>query len=528
MNYKRLFLALSVASILGGCSSSGSITDGLGKHLDNTEQQQSIIDQWEATSPKITYMDRKSPLIIDQPLFIPEKIANIHINSQFNRDATMFHLIGMLKTLGVNLIIPEKELLDKPIVMFDYEGKLGDFLSAIGVAYGVNFNWNPGNIMTAESSGYYALTIPQDKVIAEVIEKELKELGADKVKASVNTGSISYNASYRVHKRISHYLERLNLNTALVSMQVALITVGLDKSDARGIDWSKLNLGLGVSGLLGDGFDPLSFSSDDDSLSGGYENILDAGSDNDDDDDDDDYDYSNNSSSSSESETTYLGPRGTNLSDLKMGATLGGLGSEIGIAKGDFNLGVAIDYLSTFGKTETTQNVILKTLSGRTVKIKSGDKIPYVGEVGIQTGSDSGTVSSNSLGSVNTEEIETGLNIELNPYFSAESELLTIDVAMTIASLVKMVELSAGNQVGTISRPQTSEQEFNNVVTMRAGQSVLLGGLIIDVDSDSSNSPIFAPSAAYSSKEFTRQALFIMLRPSVTVYGNFSKDSEVR
>jgi hypothetical protein len=531
MKLTKITLAITCAAILGGCASGAKIEQDISEYLDNESTQQAVIDQWEKNTAKITYIDRKSPLVIDEPHKIPVKIADIIINSTFKKDATMFHLIGMLKSLDIHLVIPEAELLDKKIVLFEYEGRLGDYLNAIGVAYGINFNWNPGNIMTAESTGFYALTIPQDKDIAEIIKSDIEELGAVSIQATVNTGSISYKAGYRTNQRIINYLERLNLNTALVSMQVAIINVALDKKDARGIDWSKLNIGLGVSGMLGDAFDPLKFAADQDSLNPGYGNIGEpsASTSNNSNSDSNSNSNSNNSNSNSSGGSdgpTYLAPRGTNMADMAVGASIGGMGSEIGLAKGDFNLGIAIDYLSTFGKTETTQNLILTTLSGKEVKIKSGDSIPYIGEVSTQSNNNNNGGSNGSSGGAKAEKIETGLQLELMPYFDAESQLLTISVDMSVSALVRMVELSAGNQVGTLTAPQTSEQEFNNVVTMRAGESAILGGLIIERSSTDKNAPIFAPGAAHSKENFSRSAMFIMLRPSVTVFGNFKDDKK--
>lgn len=540
MKLAKLTLALMGASILGGCASGVKVDQDISHHLNDNDKQKELISEWEKNIPKITYIDKKSPLVIEQPHKIPASVADIDIKSQFNKDATVFHLIGMLKALDIHLVVPEKELLSKEIVLFEYDGKLGDYLNALGVAYGISFNWNPGNIMTAESTGFYTLSVPQDKEISEIVKADITELGAESVQATVNTGSISYKAGYRTNQRIINYLERLNLNTSLVSMQLAVINVALEKKDARGIDWSKLNLGLGLSGMLGEGFDPTTFTANQNSLTSGYSNIgepspAQSNNQNGNNGNTNNGNFNNGSNggmNGGNGESVYLAPRGTNLADMAIGATLGGTGSSFGFAKGDFNLGIAIDYLSTFGKTEATQNLILKTLSGREVGIKSGDKIPYIGEVNAtQSGNNSnGNINGGmggAIGGAKAEEIETGLNIGLSPYFDAESQLLTIGVEMKLSSLVRMVELSAGNQLGTLTAPHTSEQEFNNVVTMRAGESVLLGGLIVDRSQTNNNAPIFAESAAHSKKDYSRTAMFIMLRPSVTVFGNFTDDKKI-
>ncbi len=196
----------------------------------------------------------------------------------------------------------------------------------------------------------------------------------------------------------------------------------------------------------------------------------------------------------------------------------------------------AIAFLSTFGNTNVTQNVELRTLSGRQVKIRSGDEIPYVKGIGIGTlgsagtaaanGTTGGSSNSNTLGTAQTETVKTGLTVEMVPRFDSDAELVTTDLKMELKSLVEFVKLDAGNQLGSLTQPRTQDQELSNIVRMRAGQTAVIGGIQYDQEQFDGNEPTFlrdkmrarSQSAGYRAQNVTRNALFIILQPTVTTY----------
>jgi len=191
-------------------------------------------------------------------------------------------------------------------------------------------------------------------------------------------------------------------------------------------------------------------------------------------------------------------------------------------------LNAAINYLSTYGRTETSQSVLMKTLSGRDVNIKSGQKIPYIDSIGTSSMSSEGGVVSANTSNVEIKDVDIGLDLTLKPLYDAESEIVTIDVGLEINSLLSFIELSAGEQ-GKVTRPNTQTQSFTDVVKMNAGQSVLIGGVSFGTISDNRSAPSFLEKAGISSKndKDSRNTMFVMIRPTVTVYGDFSKDKQV-
>jgi hypothetical protein len=504
-NFKLLPLAFALATILSGCATGVDIPDTIDSNYDAKKSQNKIIEEWNSNEQTISYVDRGGDLMVESPWDIPERILSKPVDLEFSTESTLTDLAAFLKDMGIFTIIPESELASKKIVMFSFKGTLGEYLNSMSIAYGISFNWNEGDIMTVEKSSMYMVRIPQDEELMKALATDIGNLGAKSAKYSMYSGLITYEASKPAQRQIIKYLERSTINAAMITTQVAIITVQLNKERNVGIDWNELGMNLGNQKLL---------DSDEDSTSS---------SNNSNNSDNSDSSDSTNSTEKEESPADIISALGSNLRDSAGAGKLSGTGSNFRVAKGDFSLSAAINYLSLYGETETDQSVLMKTLSGSEVKLKSGQKIPYVDSVGVSTGTSDSSVDSNSLGSVNIKEIDVGLELTLTPYFEEQSSLVTTEVELSLSSLLGFIELSAGNQVGTVTRPNTQTQEFNDIVKIAAGESVLIGGITYSSRSDKRNAPAFLEKAGVSASnvEISKNAMFILLRPSVTIFGNY-------
>src|SRR5690606_39176893 len=92
-------------------------------------------------------------------------------------------------------------------------------------------------------------------------------------------------------------------------------------------------------------------------------------------------------------------------------------------------------------------------------------------------------------------------------------------------SVLEFVELNAGNQIGSLSQPVTQDQSLTDIVRMSAGQTVVIGGLQYDSEDYKGNDPAmlrkggdFRSRFGKNSQDVSRNALFIILRPAVTVF----------
>lgn len=192
----------------------------------------------------------------------------------------------------------------------------------------------------------------------------------------------------------------------------------------------------------------------------------------------------------------------------------GGFGLKFDDAK--FSLVAAIKLLSKYGKAQTNQDVLISTLSGSPVKISSGSQIPYVSGVGAVA-----AVGGAVAGSVNTSTVNSGLKIDIVPRYDASEHLVVTNVKAKLSSLVRFRELSAGNAVGTISQPEIQELEFENISRMRPGEIIMLGGIAYDQVSENYTSLAGMEKSKVGSETLTtnRHAIFIVIRPSVTIFG---------
>src|SRR5690606_15714779 len=141
---------------------------------------------------------------------------------------------------------------------------------------------------------------------------------------------------------------------------------------------------------------------------------------------------------------------GLSLSKNKMGSVFGTYGA--------LSIAGAVSFLSNFGETSITQNVALKTLSGTEVKLQSGQEIPYV------KGVSNTSSGENTTGSTDTETVETGLIVEMTPFYDADAQIVTVSVDVTLDAVLDWVELSAGNQIGTLTQPVIQKQNMNDIV----------------------------------------------------------------
>jgi type II secretory pathway component GspD/PulD (secretin) len=505
--FKVSVIAMGLAMFISGCATMPEEGELL---KSNDELAAPLIESWKSSEPAIKYFKIDGALVIDEPNRVPAHIKNIDIQTKISPEAVLSDIGLLLDQLGIYAIIPEDEVRSKPVTLFAFKGKLGDYLDAIASAYDVSFNWKKGNVLAIESTSDFIVRIPQDEDLADQIKESLASLGADSVTYSLASGSISYKANHDDHGRIIEYMERLSLNAALVSIQASVVTVALDSNNNNGFDWSALSANFGPESV----FDEKSNSNSRTTSNPNNSNI------------------ESGSGSESESESgvdDFLSSSlGSNLVDTKSLLALTSGSAGLSLLKGDLSFTTAINFLSTYGNTETKQSVLMKTLSGKEVGIKSINKVPYIDNVGVQS-SQSGFTNGSGFGSSQVETLEVGLDLKLKPYYSADSELITIDVSLSLSSLLGFVELQAGNQLGTVSYPNTQEQQFSDIVKLRAGEPVIVGGITYDQVSDKRSNPSFLKNYETASKNetVTRNAMFILLRPTVTIFSNFDQEETV-
>jgi type II secretory pathway component GspD/PulD (secretin) len=404
----------------------------------------------------ITLRPNRYSIDISTPDAVPDSIRATPIDIKTPGVITPKDLVFIFDAVGVQTVIASDDFESNSFYLPSYKGDIGGLIDLISEVSNSSFRW-AGGAMIMDQTRTYMVRIAQQKDLTEVISSSITTLGAENVFASKESGSITYSSSTRNQKHISNYLDRLSVNTALIQLQLAVINVRLNDERNTGFDWSSFSLKVGDAGLLEEGF-------------GAIGNLT----------------------------------------------SLGGGGAGIKLNKSNLSLAAALNLLSTYGESRTAQNLTLQTLSGVPVSLESGDEIPYVSDVPVSVNENSTTSG------IETEIIKTGFKVEVEALYDNDESLVTVSMDLNLTSLIGFRELSAGNQLGSITQPEVQKQTLKSIIKLGAGETALLGGLIIETFSDNRRNLAMLESLPTGSQSIdnTQTAVFIMLRPTVTVFGN--------
>lgn len=513
--FKKTIISTIIASILGlsGCTGLSIPQD---TDLREKELLQPAIDKFESSEPAIIKRKTK-PIKVIQPTDIPQEILNKKIEISLSGEAKIADLPNLLEEFGIYLVATEDVDLDKTIYLNNFKGTVEDLFQIIGSINNLSFNYQRNNIISIDLTSDYVIDIPQNADIISEMETAITPLGAQDIQSSIVGGTIMYKATYLANQKIEKYVTRFSKNASVIGLQVAVMTVQLDKDSEKGFDWSKLNASIGNSNILKSETDTSTGTTG--GVTGGTGTGTGTGT------------AADTAAADSLKGSTY----GTSLKNLQTLGAFTGTASTLRALNGTFDITAVINYLSTYGQTKTNQSVSMKTLSGKEVTLKSVQTIPYVSGINNTSGyGGSSNGSSNGYGGgvssgTETDEIEIGLTLDMTPYYDSDSGIVTVELELELSSLIAFIELSAGNQIGKLTQPQTQEQNFTNFMKLKAGESSIIGGVTYEQVSDNRNSISYLETSKIASQnqKVSKNAVFIMLRPTVTMFGDFDKEIEI-
>lgn len=491
---KKTILSTVITSILlSGCTGLSVPQDN---DLRERELVQPAIDKFETSEPAIIKR-RSKPIKVIEPYAIPQEIKDKELEISLSADATLADLPSLLEDYGIYLILGEEVDASKSMYLNRFKGNLGDLFEIIGSVYNISFNYQRSNIISIDVTSDYVIDVPQNADIISELEGAISPLGAQDINTSIVGGTIMYRSTYLAKQKIDKYLTRFSKNASVIGLQVAVLTVQLDKNSQKGFDWSQLQASIGTAALkAADTATPA---------------ILGSGA------------------AAAATAPEAAAPSGYNLSDLQTLGQFSGSAATLRALNGTFDITAVINYLSTYGQTRTNQSVSMKTLSGKEVTLKSVQTIPYVSGVNnTTTGSSVGGVGGVSSGT-ETDEIEVGLTLNMTPYYDSDNGIVSVEVELELSSLIAFLELSAGDQIGKLTQPQTQEQNFTNFMKLKAGETSIIGGVTYESITDNRNSISYIETSdiASQNKKTSKNAVFIILRPTVTMFGDFDKEMEI-
>ena len=488
---KKLTLALMISAALGGCA---SFPDQYDKPISTDNITQQMTDEW-SNLPAVTFVKSNAGMVVKKHNTVPEEIRKKRVNISFNggMQATLGELFSVLNTQGyrVSALRLSEDTKKKLWPVRQFDAPLGDLLDDLSANYNVAFEYRNNMIYMVEGNRYSA-SLPQHKEFLEKVSTALKELGATDVRSDVLAGQVYYTAKPDVADYLEEYLNTISKNSAMVTLQVAVLTVGVNRDVNLGFDWAKFAVMRGSGGMKADIGSILKSSTGTGTTT--------------------------TTNGTGGAATTVGNAVANTAAAVVTGSLLSFAGSEgfgFKFANDAFSLTAALKALSTYGNARTEQNVVLGTLSGQPVKISSGNDIPYVKSIGAATTSGGAT-----QGSSQTETIKSGLKIEVTPNFDASDGTVITQVKVDMSTLVGFRELSAGQNLGSLSQPEMQNLGFENVGRLSAGETIIVGGITYDqLSNNYTNFPGMEKlNTGSKAEKVNRNAIYIVVRPTVVIF----------
>lgn len=496
------FSILALALLLGGCSSVAPMkfNSSAPNRPESAAEATRFSEQWD--QPPV-FVEGKSSVVLMTPVSIPESLRSRKISLELEPGATVNDLVAVLGKLGITIMVSNQEAAKKEFYLPHFKGTVGLLLSTVTRSTDVWFTWHDGAVMvsTTEKIG---ITVPQEANFADQLGKGLDSMGIKEKSVDWQAGMAVMEVTPNQFRKVKAYLERYTANAAVVTLQLAVVNVTLTQNAKQGIDWEKLQMSaLGGSGNPAD-------------LAAWRKALEGSGT------------ATTTTPVSTPTPTTTTPTTPTTATDVvAAAAALPAKVTAFGLAGGALNAALftknfsfdgLFNFLQTYGTAETQQSVVLKTVAGNKVELKSLTQIPYVSEVGVTTTSGS---NSSSMGSSKTAKADDGITVEMTPTYDAAANSVTVDFKLSIKAVIAFNELSAGNQLGKLTQPTTAERSFTDTLRVRPGQTVVVGGLSYDSVNNSRGSPIFLQGTNLESQTLavSRQSTFIVLRPTIMKLG---------
>lgn len=410
----------------------------------------------------------------------------------------------------------QEVMLQRRLPFTRYSGTVGGLVDSLRKGLGIVMSYENGMVFISDREKY-SVILPQNEEVIQTVTAEIRGLGGEGIVPSLRGGQILYSASPTIQDTVIRpYLDRLARNMAVINVQAAVVSVALTDTTSTGFDWAKFQVALeGRQSRLNPSTNttttttPANGSNSTVNPTTGQPTCATC----------------KVTGSPLDSAGLQQVDAGTVIDLTKTGLVLGktAMGNYFG-TYGALSVASAINFLSEFGNTKIDQNVQLKTLSGTDVKFRSGQIVPYVSGVAATAG-----YNNNVTGSSATDKVDTGLTVVMTPLYDADTQLVTMNVNLSLKSILQYVQLNAGNQLGTFSQPLVQDQELTDIVRTPAGRTIVIGGLQIDNEQFNGSEPvglrnIFAQAGSTPdilsgrAQTIKRDALFVILRPTVTVF----------
>ena len=209
---------------------------------------------------------------------------------------------------------------------------------------------------------------------------------------------------------------------------------------------------------------------------------------------------------------------GSALNTLGAGALAGGFSY---ISRYDNSLEFAISALASNSTAKVLQTPRVQTSHAVPATFFNGEQVPYQGSSGYG-GSYGGGYGGYGGGGGYTQFLNVGITLDVTPYITPD-DLVVMDIQQTISELDGFIDMGGGQQGAAGQKaPQTTEREASSTISVRDGDTILLGGFIRDAKTDTESGVPFLKDipllgSLFKSKSATskRSELLVLIRPTI-------------
>ena len=188
-------------------------------------------------------------------------------------------------------------------------------------------------------------------------------------------------------------------------------------------------------------------------------------------------------------------------------------------------LDFAMSALAQNSSAKVMQTPRIQTSHAVPATFFNGEQVPYQGSSGYG-GFNSGYGGFNSgfnsgFGGI-TQFLNVGITLDVTPYITPD-DLVVMEIAQTISELEGFVDMGGGQTEGSgMKAPQTTEREASSTISVKDGDTILLGGFIRSAKTDTESGvpflkdvPLLGNLFKNNSKTSKRSELLVLIRPTI-------------
>ena len=214
---------------------------------------------------------------------------------------------------------------------------------------------------------------------------------------------------------------------------------------------------------------------------------------------------------------------GSALNTLGAGALAGGFSY---ISRYDNSLEFAISALASNSTAKVLQTPRVQTSHAVPATFFNGEQVPYQGSSGYGGGYGGYGGYGGGYGGYGgggyTQFLNVGITLDVTPYITPD-DLVVMDIQQTISELDGFIDMGGGQQGAAGQKaPQTTEREASSTISVRDGDTILLGGFIRDAKTDTESGvpflkdiPLLGSLFKSQSATSKRSELLVLIRPTI-------------